>query len=188
MKSQKIAAQVESLKGKLSKAEAQLADARAKAEEVSAARKRAAIEGRELPRLDRGAVEDAETHVHTFREALAEAEAQLAATVKEEEADALRSELKALGKKVSASDATITETLGRLVEDLSRHVSTAGRMQTIGEQLRKREAAIEEPESWGVRPEVLVERANARTWDGKAKTRGEAVEVVLALHPGDFPA
>ena len=60
--------------------------------------------------------------------------------MKEEEADALRSELKALGKKVSASDATITETLGRLVEDLSRHVSTAGRMQTIGEQLRKREA------------------------------------------------
>jgi chromosome segregation ATPase len=186
--SKKIASQIDALKGKLSKAEAQLADAHSKAGEIAAARKRAAIEGRELPRLDQGAIEDAETHVHTFREALAEAEAQHAAAVREEEADALRAELKALSKKVAASDLAVPEALGQVIEELSRHLAIAGRMATIGARLRSIGAAFDDPETWGVRPEILVERANARTWSGKAKTRGERAEVVFELHPGDFLA
>lgn len=188
MKSKKIAAQIEALKKNLSKAEADLVSARAKAAETADARKRAAIEGRDLPPVDRRSVEDAETRVHTFTEALSDAETQHAAALRDEEADGLRADLKALGKKAATSDAALTETLGRLVEDLSRHLALSGRMATLADQLRKLGASFEDPDSWGIRTEVLVQRANARTWNGKAKTRGEAADVVLELHPGDFPA
>lgn len=188
MKAKKISAQIEALKKNLSKAEADLVATRAKADENEEARTRAAVEGRDLPPRDRRAVEDAEATLGTLTAALARAEAEHAAAVRDEEADGLRAELKALSKKVAASDAAIPEALGRVIEDLSRHLAIAGRMATIGDRLRSIGAAFDDPETWGVRTADLVERANNRTWEGRAKTHGERAEVAFELHPGDFLA
>ena len=133
-------------------------------------------------------VEEAMARVEELREALAEAEAQHAAAVRDEEADALRVKLKSVVKSATETAESAFEAVSRAIEDLSRHVAACERVRLVRERLRELDAPFDEPEGYGFRPDQLVQNANARTWGGRAKTRGESVEVVLELHPGDFLA
>lgn len=188
MKSKKLEAQIQALRENLRKAETRLEAAKAADEKSAAARVQAAIDGKTIGPRDRRETDEAADLVATLTEALARAESALAVAVRAEEADALRAEMKALGGKLAASGTSALDTIGRALEELSVHVAQSGRLEWVRDRLIRLEEPYENPESCGYRAEQLVENAIGRTWGGRAKTRGSRVDVVLQLHPGDFPA
>ena len=182
-KSEKLTAQVAAIRENLKKSEEKLRAVEAKAKAAEEARIVAARDGKDAPAPDRRAVEEAKDAVEVLRSALERAEDEAAKALLDEEGDALRAEMKAVSKGITATEPEVVEALAAAMKGLSKLEALSERFDRIDRRLRKVGLAFTAPERIGYNLDRMVEMAGERAWKGVKTNVRRDLEVVLELHP-----